>query len=311
MSDLVKAATKFISEAQPYYLRFLADNYTSKLGALKDHELEHGKYILTGALLDTIYQNEDNIEKIQVIVKEENGTRLDDKRAWFYWSERLYPLRIKRHGPSLVPAEMLAPLDKLPDILNKTKDELRNSKVAIEGTLSNDGTTSFMVWILDDERKRLSFTIGWHRSFRIAALAEQFGGLPYAIGLWNGRHAKKYYGVDNYERLKVMKKRLDPENLMNPVKVFGGRVSAGRESTTGGFLAGFSMVFLAGWFVPSLMGWDWLVQFLNTNLIIPILLWISLIGGFVGVSVIRLMTLNQALSIGIPLLRLLSKILRK
>ena len=311
MPDLVTAATKIISEAQPYYLKFLADNYTSKLEALNGHELEQGKYILTGALLDTIYQNEDNIEKIQAIVKDENGTRLDDKRAWFYWNERLYPLRIKRHGPSLVPAEMLAPLDKLPEILSKTKNELRKSKVAIEGTLSNDGTTSFMVWILDDERKSLSFTIGWQRSFRIAALAGQFGGLPYAVGLWNGRHAKKFYGVDNYNDLKVMKKRLDPKNLMNPVKVFGGRVSAGRASLTIGFLAGFSMVLLAGWYVPSLMGWDWLAQLLSTNLIVPLLLWISLIGGLVGIFVIRLMTLNQALSIGIPLLRVLSKILRK
>ncbi len=311
MTDLTNAATKFISEAQPYYLRFLADNYTSKLSALNGHDLEQGRYILTGALLDTIYQNEDNTEKIKIITKEENGTRLDDKRAWFYWNERLYPLRIKRHGPSLVPAEMLAPLDKLPEIHNKTKVELRKSKVAIEGTLSNDGTTSFMVWILDDERKNLSFTIGWQRSFRIAALAEQFGGLPYAVGLWNGRHAKKFYGVDSYRDLRVMKKRLDPDNLMNPVKVFGGRVSAGRESTTAGFLAGFCIVLLAGWFIPSLVGWDWLVQLLNTNLIIPILLWVSLIGGLVGLSVIRLMTLNQALSVGIPMLRFLSKILRK
>ncbi|MHA2397242.1 MAG: FAD-binding oxidoreductase, partial [Candidatus Thorarchaeota archaeon] len=184
MTDLVNAATKIISEAQPYYLRFLADNYTSKLRALKGHELEQGKYVLTGALLDTIYQNEDNLERIQVITKEENGTTLDDERAWFYWDERLYPLRIKRHGPSLVPAEMLAPLEMLPDILDETKAELRKSKVAIEGTLSNDGSTSFMVWILDDERKTISFTIGWNRSFRIAALAEKFGGLPYAVGLW-------------------------------------------------------------------------------------------------------------------------------
>ena len=236
---------------------------------------------------------------------------MDDDRAWFYWSERLYPLRIKRHGPSLVPAEMLAPLEMLPEILEKTKTELHKSKVAIEGTLSNDGSTSFMVWILDDERKSISFTVGWHRSFQIATLAEQFGGLPYAVGLWNARHAKKFYGDQSYKELKVMKKRLDPRNLMNPVKVFGGRVSAGRTSTVFGFLAGFFVAILAGWFVPILLRWEWLVQLLGINLIIPMLVWVSLAGGIVGVAVIRLMTINQALSIGIPLLRFLSKILRK
>lgn len=315
MSDLVNAATRIVSEAQPYYLRFLADNYTSKLSALDDYESEKGKYILTGALLDTIYQNEDNNENIQTITKEENGIKLDDNRAWFYWNERLYPLRIKRHGPSLVPAEMLASLEMLPEILDETKTELRKSKVAIEGTLSNDGSTSFMVWILDDERKTVSFTVGWQRSFKIASLAERFGGLPYAVGLWNGRHARKYYGDQTFKELKIMKKKLDPKNLMNPVKVFGGRVSAGRASTSFGFLAGFFVAFLTGWFIPSLLGWGWLVQLLNSNLIpavpVPSLLLVSLIGGLVGIGIIRLMTLNQALYIGIPLLRFFSKILRK
>ncbi|MFW9965254.1 MAG: FAD-binding oxidoreductase [Candidatus Sifarchaeia archaeon] len=315
MNDLVNAATKIISEVQPYYLRFLADNYTSKLRALNGHELERGKYILTGALLDYIFQNEENTERIQVISRNNNGTRLEDDRAWFYWSERLYPLRIKRHGPSLVPAEMLAPLQMLAEILEVTKTELRKSKVAIEGTLSNDGTTSFMVWILDDERKSLSFTIGWQRSFRIASLAEKFGGLPYAVGLWNSRHAEKYYGSESYHALKIMKKRLDPSNLMNPMKVFGGRVTAGRESITFGFLAGFSIALLASLIGPGILGLDWLVQLLNSSLIpsipIPVLIFVSISGGILGTLVIRLMTLNQALSIGIPTLWFLSKILRK
>lgn len=315
MTDLVNASTKILSQVQPYFLRFLAENYTSKLRALRGYELEQGKYILTGALLDTIYQNEENIGKIQDISSKENGTRLDDQRAWFYWNERLYPLRIKRHGPSLVPAEILAPLNMLPEILKETKAELRNSKVAIEGTLSNDGTTSFMVWILDDERKSFAFTIGWQRSFRIAALAERFGGLPYAVGLWNSRHAAKFYGTESYLALKTMKKKLDPKNILNPMKVFGGRVTAGRESRVFGFIVGFSIAMLAGLFGPNLFGADWLAQLLNSMLIpiipIPLLIFVSLIGGIIGLLVIRLLTLNLALSIGIPILRILSKILRK
>ena len=315
MSDLVRAATRIISESQPYYMRFLADNYTLKLRALDSHLMEKGKFILTGALLDTIYQNEDNTVRIREITMEEKGISLDDNRAWYYWDERLYPLRIKRHGPSLVPAEMLAPLDITPDILDETKKELRKSKVAIEGTLNNDGTTSFMVWILDDERKSVSFTIGWYRSFRIAALAEKFGGLPYAVGLWNGRHAQKFYGDSSYKDLKVMKKRLDPKNLMNPLKVFGGRVTAGRESTVIGFLVGFFVALLLGWFAPRILGWGWLTELLDLSIIplipIPLLFWISLAAGIIGLSIIRFMTLNQALAIGIPILRIIGKILRR
>ncbi|MFW9908737.1 MAG: FAD-binding protein [Candidatus Thorarchaeota archaeon] len=315
MTDLVKAAEKILTEVKPYFMRFLADNYTSKLRAVSEYENESGKYILTGALLDTIYQNEDNIEIIKIVTDEEKGQVLDDKRAWFYWSERLYPLRIKRHGPSLVPAEMLAPMKMLPEILEKTKIELRNSKVAIEGTLSNDGTTSFMVWILDDERKKISFTVGWYRSFQIASLAERFGGLPYAVGLWNGRHARKFYGNDVYNNLKAMKKKLDPNNIMNPVKVFGGRVTIGRESMLLGFLMGFIAIVIGGWVLSGLFSLGWLYQFLNTSLFqfvyFPTLWLVGLVGGLAVVMITRYMRLNQALAIGIPVLRILSKLLRK
>ncbi|MHA1575869.1 MAG: FAD-binding oxidoreductase, partial [Candidatus Thorarchaeota archaeon] len=265
MADLVNAANRIISEVKPYYLRFLTDNYTSKLDALNGFENESGKCILTGALLDTIYQNEDNIEIIRTVTKEENGALLNDKRSWFYWSERLYPLRVKRHGPTIVPAEMLAPIKMIPEILEKTNTELRNSKIAIEGMLSNDGTTSVMVWILDDERKKISFTIGWHRSFKFASLAERFGGLPYAVGLWNGRHARKFYGNDSYNNLKAMKKKLDPSEIMNPVKVFGGRVTIGRESMLLGFLLGFIVTLVTGWAIPIGLDLVGLLQFFDPS----------------------------------------------
>ncbi|MHA2046266.1 MAG: FAD-binding oxidoreductase [Candidatus Thorarchaeota archaeon] len=306
MNDLVNVASRIISDARPYFLRFLADNYTSKLRALKDYELESGKYILTGALLDTIYQNEDNIEIIKNLTQEGLGTMLDDKRAWHYWSERLYPLRIKRHGPSLVPAEMLAQIDMLPEILEKTKNELRKSQVAIEGTFNNDGKTSFMVWILDDERRKVSFTIGWYRSFQIAALAERFGGLPYAVGLWNGRHAKN---------LKKLKKKLDPHEIMNPVKVFGGRVTAARRSLLLGFAIGFIFALTVLTLGVNLLNITWLTQLVNSSFLpssgIPNYISLSLLGGVMGTSLIRFMTLNQALAVGIPALRILGKILRK
>ena len=96
METLVKAANRIVSNVKPYYLRFLTDNYTSKLKAINDYENESGKYILTGALLGTIYKNEESIDSINIITDKEHGILLDSERSWFYWNERLYPWRIKR-----------------------------------------------------------------------------------------------------------------------------------------------------------------------------------------------------------------------
>jgi FAD/FMN-containing dehydrogenase len=315
MTDLIGAARRIMSKTRPYFLRFLADNYTSKLRAVYDYANENGRFVLTGALLDTIYQNEESLESIQSVTERESGTLLDHDRAWFYWSERLFPLRIKRHGPSLVPAELLAPIDKLPDILKETEAELIDSKVAIEGTFSNDGRASFMVWILDDERKKVSFTVGWYRSFQIASLAQRFGSLPYAVGLWNARHAREYYGDEVYERLRALKKRIDPENLMNPIKVFGGRATIARESMLLGFSAGFAGTLIIGLFIPAIFSLEWLEQILAMSILpmigVPLLFLFGIMGGLAGMSVMKLMTVNQALSFGVPILKILSRLFRR
>ncbi|MHA1936092.1 MAG: FAD-binding oxidoreductase, partial [Candidatus Thorarchaeota archaeon] len=134
IDDLIDAASSILKEANPYHIRFMSDDYTSMLSALKGIEEEQGKFILTGALLDTVFNNEDSIEAIVEIVQKTNGSVLGDDRASYYWSERFYPLRIKRHGPSLIPAEMVANIENLPLILEETKKKLSKSIFAIEGT---------------------------------------------------------------------------------------------------------------------------------------------------------------------------------
>ena len=80
-----------------------------------------------------------------------------------------------------------------------------------------------------------------------------------------------------------------------------------------GFLIGFIGAFLAGLMIP--IGLGWLSQFMDVSLLqsiyIPPLPILGLAGGLVGLLVTRYMTLNQALALGIPILRILSKILRK
>ncbi|MHA2187860.1 MAG: FAD-binding oxidoreductase, partial [Candidatus Thorarchaeota archaeon] len=226
IDNLIDAAALILEEAHPYHIRFMTDDYTSMLSALKGIKEEEGKFILTGALLDTVFNNEDSIEAIGEIVKKTNGIVLGDDRASYYWSERFYPLRIKRHGPSLIPAEMVANIEDLPLILEETKKKLSKSIFAIEGTFGAEGEASFLIWILDDERKKIRFTAGWYRSFEIASLAEKYGGRPYAIALWNARHAEMYYGEETYETLEAIKMTVDPKQVLNPMKVFGGRVQA-------------------------------------------------------------------------------------
>ena len=315
MDDLVDAAQEIIEQTMPYHLRFLDSNHTSKLSSLIGFSNEWGKFVLVGALHGTIYDNEDGLEAIGKIVKKKGGFLFDTKRADFYWDDRLYPLRFKRQGPSLVPAEVLVPLENVPALHKDTIAHLRKSNIAVEGTLGPDGSTSYLVWILDDERKRIGYTIGWHRSFDVASIAPKHEGRPYAVALWNAMHAKEFYGDKVFRDLRAIKKRIDPANIMNPLKVFGGRVQAAWQSQLLGFLMGLGgayTVLSVGALVP---GFAWLADinsWIPFNPIpVPFILYLSLLAGIVGIGVIRLMSLRLALSIGIPLLRFLGRFFGK
>ncbi|UCE11787.1 MAG: FAD-binding oxidoreductase [Candidatus Thorarchaeota archaeon] len=315
IDDLVRASIQIISEAEPYHLRFLADNYTSKLRALTGLIFEDGKFILSGALLDTIFQNEESIETIKGITETNGGVVLDIERAQYHWDERLFPLRIKRLGPSLVPAEVLVPTAEIPSLLHDVRRKLGSSRFAVEGTMDKSGLSSFLVWILDDERKTVSYTIGWHRSFDIAALAKKHGGSPYAIALWNSMHAKEFYGEQLYEEFRALKKEIDPQNLTNTMKVFGGRVAAAWPSLILGFLGGFIGLSLALWIGPEILGASWLRDALLAQPVpfmpLPLIIFIALLGGLLGFSVIKFMSLKQAMTLVLPLLKTLGRVIGK
>lgn len=315
MQELVDAAHEIVDKTLPYHLRFLDSNHTSKLSSLIGFPNEWGRFVLVGALHGTIYDNEDGLEEIGRIVLEKGGSLLDTKRADFYWSERLYPLRFKRQGPSLVPAEVLVPLENVPELHTETLSILRKSNIAVEGTVGPDGSTSYLVWILDDERKKLGYTIGWHRSFDIAAIARKYGGRPYAVALWNTRHAKEFYGEEAFRELAIAKRLIDPDNVMNPMKVFGGRVQAAWQSQFFGFSIGLSgayAVLAIGALVPGLTWLSASNSWIPFPMIpLPFIVYASLLAGIAGIGVIRLMTLKLALSIGIPLLRVLGRFFGK
>jgi hypothetical protein len=200
-------------------------------------------------------------------------------------------------------------------MLEETERKLRGSNIAIEGTLGAEGDASCLIWILDDERKRISYTLGWYRSFEIDSLGRKHGGRTYAVGLWNTRQALEFYGEAGFQRLLRLKKSVDPKDLLNPMKVFGGRIEAAWQSLTLGFVGGFMVALFISTFGPRLLGLTWAIDLMSMNLYqlipIPTFIIVSFMGGVLGFLVIKQMSLSWALTFGIPFLKLISKILRK
>ncbi|MFW9918989.1 MAG: FAD-binding oxidoreductase, partial [Candidatus Thorarchaeota archaeon] len=312
IESLTCAIIDLSKETQPYYMRFITDTYTTKRFSPRSSIDEYGKFILTCAFLDTFYQIDEDLDMVKRIVEAHKGGITGEKRAQYHWDERLYPLRIKTLGPSLVPAEVIIPINQLPGLHKKIVDSIGMEAIAIEGTVSNDKTTSFLVWILDDERKKLSYTLGWHRSFDVASTAAKFDGLPYAVALWNVPYADEFYGKKQKAALKKIKSQIDPRNLMNPLKVFGGRVVAKNKSLSLGFILGYLAAIAAQIVAPIIPGFEFLdILLWSGDSNIPPAFLISLVGGVFGFIFMKSLTLRQALRIGIPALRIIRHLFRR
>jgi len=147
---------------------------------------------------------------------------LSPEEAEREWSERFYPMRLKRFGPSLIPAEAVVPvanLDQVMDEIGRSVAEAGDvGEVAIEGSFVSPHEVSLLAFLLGDER-RLSYTLGYRKSLAVADAARRHGGRVYGVGLYFTAEAETALGRERVEAMRRFKTEVDPRDLLNPGKV--------------------------------------------------------------------------------------------
>ncbi|WP_287153787.1 FAD-binding and (Fe-S)-binding domain-containing protein [Candidatus Solincola tengchongensis] len=166
------------------------------------------------------------------------GEALAGEVAEREWEERLYPMRIKKAGPSLVPAEAEVPTLKVGDLLAETSRRLPD--LAMEVVVGK-GTSVCLGFIPCDSRAS-DFTVRFTASLEFLRLAEKHGGAPYGVGLYFVDRAERKLGKRRLRRLEEYKRETDPGCLLNPGKVLpscagGSRLSALRLMMAAGSLS--------------------------------------------------------------------------
>jgi len=73
---------------------------------------------------------------------------------------------------------------------------------------------------LADERARWKFMSLLPVINEITAVGLRAGGGPYGFGIWNSFFLKQVYGEEKVREMKERKKRLDPNDVMNPGKMY-------------------------------------------------------------------------------------------
>jgi len=158
---------------------------------------------------------------LPALVQSAGGAMMSEELAQHEWEKRYDILHVKRLGPSVVPAEVLAPLSGLADTLKAIESQIK-LPIAIEGMVSGNGDVTLLGFILHDQRK-FSFNFAFGLALTVLQAAKQNGGRAYSTGLYFAKEAKAVLGAPRVERLRAFKGQMDPLGLLNPYKVLDGK----------------------------------------------------------------------------------------
>jgi len=169
------------------------------------------------------------------------------------WDSRFKIMKIKRLGPSLVPAEVIVPLRALDAFMTKLKKTV-HQPVAMEGVLVGKGRDGepevVLLGFIPADERRFTYNLAFGMSLVVMQTAESVGGRAYATGLYFSGKAKSVLGAPRTAALRAFKREVDPHGLLNAHKVVDGSPVA-------------ALIGLAARFVPVIR---WMTNRLDTRL---------------------------------------------
>ena len=157
------------------------------------------------------------------ILASRGGRVLDQAIADYEWAARFNLMHVKRLGPSLLPAEVVVPLENLGAMLEEAESVIRQP-LTLEGMVQVDqrqgrgGLVTLLGFIPHDERT-LGFGVAYSLSLTLVRIARKYGGRPYSTGLYFTKQADAVLGKERVRRLRDYKRQVDGHGILNPRKV--------------------------------------------------------------------------------------------
>jgi len=134
----------------------------------------------------------------------------DEKLGKILWDLRFQQLRARREF-EIVLSEVVIPYNSIEAFY----DEISKMGIALEVVFAKDCAVVFAIIPI---RNRFEYYPAILKALKIVSKAEEFGGRPYTTGTFFSH--KSHIVYRNFEELLRFKRSVDPQNLLNPGKVF-------------------------------------------------------------------------------------------
>jgi Fe-S oxidoreductase/FAD/FMN-containing dehydrogenase len=234
--QLSKIFQDFIDQNLPIWSLVFINPRMAEMKNRSPVRIHHGrpveeKVILPAAYIATLAFREEDRDKVvnelPEIVRKCQGEVLSQKIAEHEWENRFRLMIVKRLGPSLIPAEVVVPMDKLGKVMEEIENQV-NQPVVKEGVIIKKGKNgkpeAVLLGFIPSDQRKFSYNFVFGLVLTIMKIAEKYGGRPYSTGLYFTSKVKSIMGKERTERLRAFKKQVDPKKILNPDKVTGGKL---------------------------------------------------------------------------------------
>ena len=221
-----KAAFAFIEEfikaratqqLNPNVIRFLDENHLNDVNAIMHSKIFKKK----AGVLAELSSSEDDRRFLEFMDKASGIEEAPRYVASYLWNERLFGMKTKRLGPTILASETIIPITAAASFIEKAKRLGANFGVEIfvDSYIIDEKMTLIMTNFLCDSRK-LKYYINLPLAMMLTQTSVSMGAEPYGLGIWNAPFINHLYSSDKQNALKAYKAAVDPNNIMNPGKFF-------------------------------------------------------------------------------------------
>jgi FAD/FMN-containing dehydrogenase/NAD-dependent dihydropyrimidine dehydrogenase PreA subunit len=214
---------KFVKNSSPIQLtpnviRFLDANHLGDINQL----MRNSFFKKSASVLFEFGSVADEAEFKKYLASIDNIEEAPTYLADYLWNERLFGMKTKRLGPTILASEVIMPITKTAAFIAKAKKLGANfgAEIYIDSYIidSKDALT-MATFLCDSRRKR--YIISLPLVAMLTKTAIGLGAKPYGLGLWNAGYINALHSKEEQTKLKAYKAKIDPNDILNPGKSFG------------------------------------------------------------------------------------------
>lgn len=217
-ADAVAAGQLVAQRHRPVHMTFYDPARLGEFNALQDRAiLEEAPSLLM------VVEEEAQLDGVLADAGR-RGTQAEHYRASYLWEHRLFPMQVKKLGPGLLGTELLLGSHALPGYVARTNEVAAAFGVHLshEAHFVSPHEVLVISAFLTDQNDLEGYLPHLGLVLRLTREGVRLGGRAYGLGLWNRPFLTTRYSLRAFAALRRHKRRVDPQNLLNPGKALGG-----------------------------------------------------------------------------------------